>query len=163
MGLRPIIPKVWALPGKRPIAHHHTRYEWRYVYIFIFICPSSGQSYFLILPTVSTQIMNVALAEFAKDINPKQDKIIVLMLDNAGWHTSKDLEVPPGLVLLNTPPYTPKLSPTETIVPLIREAAANQTFTDLDALEAVLDKRCAYLLQHPEAIRAVAGFNWLPH
>lgn len=160
LGLKPIIRKVWALRGQRPIAHHRTRYEWLYVYIFI--CPNSGQSYFLILPSVSTEIMNIALAEFAKDINPNNDKVIVLMLDNAGWHTAKDLKVPPGLVLHNTPAYTPKLSPAETIVPLVREAAANECFKDLDALEAALEKRCVHLLQQPQTIRAAAGFDWLP-
>jgi hypothetical protein len=160
LGLKPIIRKVWALRGKRPVARHRTRYEWLYVYIFV--CPNTGQSDFLILPSVSTEIMTLALAEFVKAVNPNQDKIIVLMLDNAGWHTSKDLIVPPGLVLLNTPPYTPKLSPAETIVPLVREAAANESFKNLDALEAALDKRCVHLMQHPELITAKANFKWLP-
>lgn len=106
--------------------------------------------------------MSIALAHFAKDINPNNDKVFVLMLDNAGWHTAKDLNVPPGIVLLNTPAYTPKLAPAETIVPLIREAAANQSFKNLDSLQAALDKRCVHLLQHPELIQAKANFNWLP-
>jgi transposase len=116
----------------------------------------------LILPGVSTQIMSIALAEFVKAINPNNDKTIILLLDNAGWHTSNDLIVPPGLVLLNIPPYTPKLSPAETIVPLIREAAANQSFDSLDALQATLDKRCVYLLQNPLIISTKANFHWQP-
>jgi len=88
LGLKPILRKVWALRGRRPVAHHCTRYEWLYVYIFL--CPKTGQSYFLILPSVSTEIMNIALVEFVQDINPNQDKVIVLMLDNAGGaHRSK--------------------------------------------------------------------------
>lgn len=161
LGLKPIVRRVWALRGKRPLAHHHTRYEGLYVYLFI--CPTSGQSYFLILPRVSTELMSLALREFAQDINPDQDKTIALLLDNAGWHTAKDLEVPPGIVLLNISAYTLKLSPAETVVPLIREAAANQSFTNLKALQNTLDQRCTHLIRHPDLIRAVAGFAWLPH
>jgi len=65
-------------------------------------------------------------------------------------------------VVLNTPAYTPQLAPAETIVPLIREAVANQSFNNLDTLEVCLAQRCAYLLQHPQIIQANANFNWLP-
>ena len=114
--------------------------------MFIFTCSSTGQSYFLILPSVNTPLMSLALQEFAQDINPHQDKVIVLLLDNAGWHTSKELQLPPALVLLHLPAYTPQLAPAETVVPLLREVAANRSFADLDELETTLGQRCVYLL-----------------
>ena len=145
--------------GQRPLAHHWTRYEWSYVYLFV--CPCTGESYFLILPSVSIALMTLALEEFMKDINPNDDRVIVLMLDNAAWHSSKKVVLPKNLILLPLPPYTPQLSPAETIVPLVREVAANRVFADLDALEDVLCDRCAFLMQNPELVRGRAGFGWL--
>lgn len=43
------------------------------------------------------------------------------------------------MVLLNIPAYTPKLSP-KTVIPLIREAATNQSFSDLELLQNTLDQ-----------------------
>jgi len=52
------------------------------------------------------------------------------MLDNAGWSISKELRIPPNLVLLNTPAYTPELAPVEAGAgsgrqPLFRRSAAS--------------------------------------
>lgn len=62
LGLKPIVRRVWALKGQRPLAFHRSRYEWLYVYLFVH--PASGQSTFLILPTVNSQLMSLALQEF---------------------------------------------------------------------------------------------------
>lgn len=160
LGLKPILRRVWALRGQRPLGLHRTRYEWLYVYFFVH--PARGQSYFLLLPTVNTEGMNLALQEFVRDVNPQGEKIIVLLLDNAGWHVTKNLQVPPGLVLLHLPAYSPELSPAEPVVPLLREAVANECLPSLEALEERVAQRCVYLQQHPELIRKVSGFEWLP-
>lgn len=161
LGLKPIVRRVWALKGQRPLAFHRSRYEWLYVYLFVH--PASGQSTFLILPTVNSQLMSLALQEFQREVDPEGRKVLVLLLDNAGWHRAKDLQVPPGLLLLNLPPYTPELSPAEPVVPLLREAVANESFPSLEALQERLVERCVYLQQHPEVIRGVAGFRWIPN
>ena len=46
------------------------------------------------MPSVSVEVMNLALTEFARDVNPEGKKQIILLLDRAGFHTGKDLEVP---------------------------------------------------------------------
>jgi transposase len=96
-------------------------------------------------------------------VDPEGRKVLVLLLDNAGWHRAKDLQVPPGLLLLHLPPYTPELSPAEPVVPLLREAVTNERFPSLEALQERLVERCVYLQEHPEVIRGVAGFRWIPN
>ncbi len=161
LGLKPIVRRVWALKGQRPWAPHRTRYEWLYVYLFVH--PASGKSTFLILPTVKGERMSLALQEFQREVDPEGRKVLVLLLDNAGWHRAKDLRVPAGMVLLYLPPYTPELSPAEPVVPLLREAVANEHFPSLEALQERLVERCVYLQEHPEIIRGVAGFGWIPN
>ena len=94
LGLKPIVRRVWARKGQRPLAFHRTRDEWLYVYLFVH--PASGQSAFLILPTVNSELMSLALREFQRGVDPEGRKVLVLLLDNAGWHRAKDLQVPPG-------------------------------------------------------------------
>ena len=38
---------------------------------------------------------------------------MVLVLDQAGWHLAKALQVPPNMTLLHLPPYSPELNPVE--------------------------------------------------
>ena len=56
--------KVWALKGQRPLALHRTR-EWLCVYLFVH--PAGGRGTFLILPTVNSGPMRLALREFQQE------------------------------------------------------------------------------------------------
>jgi transposase len=47
--------------------------------------------------------MNVFIRELVKDFG---DKKIILVLDGAGWHKSKDLVTPDNITLVFLPPYT---------------------------------------------------------
>lgn len=104
--------------------------------------------------------MEVALQEFKQEVDPENQKIIVLLLDNAGWHSSKNLVVPEGIMLEFIPAYTPELSPAEGAMPLLHEAVANECFTNLEDVEKVLDERCVYLMSHPEIVQGRCGHDW---
>ena len=104
--------------------------------------------------------MSAALAEFARWADPAGEKLLLVLVDNAGWHIAQRLEVPPNVVLHRLPPYTPELQPAEPLWPLLREAAANRGFDDLDAMQAPLVERCRWLIGHPEVVRGRVGFRW---
>jgi transposase len=42
-----------------------------------------------------------------------QDKKVILIMDQAGWHKSKHLFIPENIVLWFLPPYSPELNPVE--------------------------------------------------
>jgi hypothetical protein len=64
IGLQPILRCLWARQGERPIIGVHQRYHWRYLYGFV--CPQTGETFWLILPTVSIAVFSQALAELAQ-------------------------------------------------------------------------------------------------
>lgn len=158
LGLKPIARRVWAVKGRRPTANGRTKYEWLYAYGFVH--PASGRNLELILPTVNTDWMSLALEEFARWADPGGTKLLVVLVDNAGWHVARRLVVPPNVMLHRLPPYTPELQPAEPLWPLLREAVANEGYTELAAMEPVLVERCRWLIDHPEAVRKVVGFRW---
>ena len=43
------------------------------------------------------------------------DNHIIMQVDGAGWHRSKSLNIPANITLLNQPPYSPEVNPTEHI------------------------------------------------
>lgn len=158
IGLVPITRRVWAPRGHRPLAHNRTKYQWTYVYGFVH--PATGKPFWLLLPTVNTAVMNLALAEFARFANPDGTKLIVLLIDGAGWHRSQDLVVPDGIVFHPLPPYTPELQPVESAWPLLKEPIANRSFGSLKEVEGLLAERCQYLSSHPDILKGQVGFKW---
>ena len=107
--------------------------------------PSTGQSWWCLLPTLTTPAFALALATFARDEGIDATHRAVVVLDQAGAHLAHDLVVPDGIDLVFLPPYSPELQPAERLWSLVDEPIANRVFPDLDALEAVLVARCRAL------------------
>jgi transposase len=121
----------------------------------------TGNSFWLLLPTVTAELMNIALEEFSKYVDPEKKKVLLLLIDGAGFHTGNEVKHPKNIQFFSLPPYTPELQPTETVWPLLREAVANDVYTDLNSFEAKLVDRCEWLREHPKVIKGEAGFRWI--
>jgi transposase len=161
LGLKkPVIRKVWALKGERPVAMVHHRYKWTYLYSFV--RPKTGEVHWLILPTVSVEVFSLALSHFAEQVGAGKDKRILLVLDQAGWHTSPRVRVPEGLELEFLPSHSPELQPSERLWPLTNEGVANRYFEDIEFLEEALIERCVALCGHSEVIRSYTRYHWWP-
>lgn len=159
LGLQPVIRRTWSPKGKRLIAAQVRKYQWIYTYAFVH--PLTGKSFWLILPTANTVIMSMALKEFSQYIDPRNEKKILLLMDNAGWHISKELEIPENIQIFPLPPYSPELQPVECSWPLLKESAANTYFDNLDKLEDAVSDRCAWLGKNPEVLKGAVGFSWI--
>lgn len=122
--------------------------------------PASGRNLELLLPSANADWMGLALEEFARRADPSGEKVLAVLVDDAGWHVAKRLVVPANVVLHRLPAYTPELQPAEPLWPLLREAVANQAFDDLDTLQGTLVERCRWLIDHPEVVRGAVGFRW---
>jgi transposase len=118
--------------------------------------------YWLILPTVNKELFSMALHEFAKEVGAGENKRILLVLDQAGWHTSGEVELPEGIHLEFLPTGSPELQPAERLWPLANEAIANGLFEQISEIEDALVERCVQLLDQPEAIRNLTNYHWWP-
>jgi transposase len=155
-----VVRRVWAPTGQRPIAHVRRKYAWLDVYGFI--RPSTGQSWWCLLPTVTTEAFALALATFARDEGIDAAHRAVLVVDQAGWHTSPDVVLPAGIELVFLPTASPELQPAERLWALVDEPVANRAFPDVQALESVLVARCRTLEADPQRLKAHTRFHWWP-
>ncbi|MDQ3696287.1 MAG: IS630 family transposase [Chloroflexota bacterium] len=160
LGLLPVVRRVWAPRGQRPMAPVQRRYQWLYVYGFV--RPTTGQTWWGLLPTVSPEAFAVAVREFARDEGIGPSRRAVLGLDQAGWHTSRELTLPPGIDLAFLPPASPELQPAERLWSSVDEPVANRTFPDLDALETTLVDRCRALERERHPIKTRSRYHWWP-
>ncbi len=81
------------------------------MYLFGAVNPLTGESSALLAATVNTQYMNHHLRFISEQVGP--DVQVILVLDGAGWHLAKALEVPSNMTLLHLPPYSPELNPVD--------------------------------------------------
>jgi transposase len=161
LGLKPIVRRVWSPVGRRPIVKVHQRYKWSYLYAFAH--PNSGDLHWLILPRVDAEAFSVALENFAEEVGAGTRKRILLVLDQAGWHTAKrKLRVPEGIHLEFLPSGSPELMPAERLWPLTNEAVANGIFEEIEGIEEALMKRCVELHAQSESIRDLTNYHWWP-
>jgi transposase len=136
------------------------RYQW--LYVCGFVRPSTGQTEWWLLPTVTAAAFAQVLAAFARDVGAGPRRRIALVLDGAGWHTGAAVPVPDGVHLIALPPYAPELQPAEHLWPLTNAPLANVRFPDLPTLEEVQAQRCLALQQQPDLIRQHTLFHWWP-
>ena len=160
LGLKPVTRRVWAPVGERPAAHFKRGYKWTYLYGFVH--PQSGRVFWMILPTVNTELFSLALEEFAREVGAGEDKHVVLVVDQAGWHTGGEARLPEGIHLEFLPSGSPELQPAERLWPLSNEALANGLFEEIEQIEQALLHRCVELLDQAELIAGLTNYHWWP-
>ena len=136
-----------------PNVHCHLTHE--YTYAYAAIEPLTGVMDTLVLPQVNTYCMQVFLNELAKR---HPDDHIVMVLDGAGWHSSKTLISPANMRLLALPPYAPELNPVEHIWDELREKCFhNKAFASIDALEDDLVMGLMAMENTPALVHSIAA------
>ena len=160
LGLKPVTRRVWAPIGVRPIAHGHHRFQW--LDVTAFVSPATGECFWYVASGVSKPFFEELLRAFAEEAGAGRDRIIVLVLDNAGWHSEAGLAVPDGVRLVFLPPYTPEVQPAECLWSLVDEPVVNQHIANIGALDTIISARCASLADQRDAIKGRTGFHWWP-
>jgi transposase len=124
----------WAPAGGRPEVQVQVVREYEYVYGAV--SPHDGVLETLVLPAVQAEAMGVFLAEVSRR---HADEFMVMVLDGAGWHKAKRLQVPENRRLLFLPPWSPPLNPAEHLWDEWREKYfANRWFQTMDQLDSQL-------------------------
>lgn len=150
--------RVWAERGSRPRALRQTNYKW--TYLFAALCPQSGRTHEWLMPYVNIAHMNVFLEAFGHSLRPNVHA--VLLLDQAGWHTSPKLVIPQNVTLLYFPPKSPELNPSELPWRECRQKyLSNRELKTEDALWDAVEDAWLKLTADPRTIQSLCGFNWL--
>jgi hypothetical protein len=129
-----------------------------YIYAYTAVAPALGQMVSLILPEVSTSMMNLFLEQVSQTFSKH---FIVIQVDQAGWHSAKDLVIPENIRLIPQPAYSPELNPVEHIWDELREKYFhNRIFPSLELLIDTLCQGLNALADDAERLFSLTGF---PH
>lgn len=116
--------------GVKPMLSYQHRFKTTYLYGSY--SPINGNNFVWEIEGVDTKIFEAYLHHFSK-YKPKEYKIVVI--DNAGFHSTKNIKIPDNIFLLRIPPYCPELNPCEQIWQYIKNRYKNQRFKTMENLK----------------------------
>ena len=149
--------RVWGKTGTRPrqIADLRTGCA----YLFGAICPARGVGAAWACEKANTAAMQLQLDEIALQVAPGAQGVVVL--DQAGWHTTQKLRSPDNLTLLPLPPRSPKLNPAENVWQYLRQRfLSNRVFDDYDAIVQAICEAWNSLIDEPDRIKSIGHRQW---
>ena len=157
IGQKNKITRRWAKRGTRPSAARDQRT--RSAYLFGAICPEQGKGAALVLPWCNTAAMNLHLAEISRTV--ASDAHAVLLMDQAGWHTTAKLTAPDNISIVMLPPRSPELNPVENIWQFMRDNwLSNRVFKSYND---IVDHCCGAwnnLVDQPWSIMSIGMRDW---
>ena len=112
--------------GVKPIVKY--QHAFKNTYLYGSFSPINGDSFIWEVEGVDTAIFEAYLTEFSK-YNPDELKIVII--DNAGFHSTKNIVIPDNIILINIPPYSPELNPSEKIWCFLKPKFKNKVFETL--------------------------------
>ena len=72
--------------------------------------------------------------------NHKPGELKIMIIDNAAFHSTKDIVLPENIVLMPIPPYCPELNPAEKVWQWMKDKIAMKICDTLDILENKMDE-----------------------
>ena len=157
IGQKNKITRRWAKRGSRPSAPHDQRT--RSAYILGAICPRHGKAAALIMPWCDTYAKNQHSAETSRHVDDNAHAILIM--DQAGWHLSKNLVVPGNITILPLPPRSPELNPVENIWQFMRDNwLSNCVFKSYDDIVDHCSCSWRKLTNQPWKIMSIGRRKW---
>ena len=149
--------RVWATRGTRP--RQVTDLRTGCAYLFGAICPQRRTGAAVVMQRADTEGMQHHLDEISLTVAPKAHAVVVL--DQAGWHTTAKLRIPANLTLLPLPARSPELNPAENVWEYLRQRwLSNRIFDNYDhILDAVCDAWNRFIAE-PDRIASIGSRPW---
>jgi transposase len=116
--------------GVRPVISYGHKFSSTYLYGSY--SPIDGDSFVWEVGGVSTKIFETYLNGLSQH-RPEEFKIVVI--DNAGFHSTKNITVPSNIFLLNIPAYSPELNPCEQVWAYMKTRFKNKVFNTMEDLK----------------------------
>ena len=137
--------------GVKPIVTY--QHAFKSTYLYGSFSPINGDAFIMEIDGVDTKVFEAYLHEFSKQ---KHEELKILIIDNAGFHSTKNISIPENIILVNIPPYSPELNPAEKIWQYLKNRFKNQLFGNMENLKNWLYKEIIENLS-PERIRSITN------
>lgn len=127
------VGKCLTAKGIKPIVTY--QHAFKNTYLYGSFSPMNGDSFVYEIEGTTSEIFYKYLVEFSK-YKPQELKVIVI--DNAGFHSLMQYDIPDNIKLIRIPPYSPELNPSEKIWHYMKQHFKNNVFGNLTMVKTWL-------------------------
>ena len=145
--------RVITAKGIKPIGKY--KHSYLYKWLWGSFSPITGESFCMTTDGVCKDLFIKYLEDFSQH-KPEELKIIVI--DNAAFHSTKDVVLPENIVLMPIPPYCPELNPAEKVWQWMKDKIAMKIFDTLETLENKMDQIIENI--EGELIKSITGYEF---
>jgi transposase len=111
------------------------------------------------MPRCDSEAMALHLAEIATQVAPGAHAVV--LLDQAGWHLSDRLTIPPNITLVPPPAKCPELNPQENVWQFMRDNwLSNRVFKSYDQIVDLCCDAWNKLVDQPWRIMSLGTRQW---
>jgi transposase len=151
------LQRCWGPINDRPIVCKQLIRQ--YTYAYTAVCPSTGETFSLILPYANSDSMKIFIKEMSKAYPNNR---IAMIMDNASWHKNEEKIYPKNIKPIFLPPRAPELNPVENIWHYIKEKFFNnRIFKSIEKVEKKLCDVLSGLNDNKNIIKNIANYHWL--
>ncbi len=147
----------WFQKGNRPTGVKDQRHT--AVYLFGAVCPERDAAFGLVLPIVSTDVMQTFLDQLSGQVAPGAHALLIM--DRAGWHCANDLIMPENITAAFLPPYSPELNAIERLWLYLKERfLSHRLWSDYDAIVDAVCKAWQRVTSDTGRIKSLCSMKW---
>jgi len=131
----------------------------QYIYAYAAVNPSSGDIFSILAPNCDAEIMSLFMRELSEEYRDFRN---IIIMDKAGWHTTKELTRYDNIRLIFLPPYSPELNPAEHLWLKIRDLRfRNTAYDSISDVENALINCFSYLDDNKEMVASLTHYHWI--
>lgn len=145
--------RVVTVKGIKPIGNY--KHSYLYKWLWGSFSPITGESFCMTTDGVCKDLFIKYLEDFSLH---KPNELKILIIDNAAFHSTKDVELPKNIILFPIPPYSPELNAVEKVWQWMKDKIAMKIYDTLDILEKKLDELLK--IADNERIKSLTGFDF---
>jgi transposase len=147
----------WFERGLRPRGVRDLRHE--AADLFGAVGPERATGVALVLPTVSAAAMQAMLDQLGQAVAPGTHAVV--LMDRAGWHTARELDLPANLTPVFLPAYAPELNAIARDWLDLRERfLAHRLWPSYDDILDACCAACNALVRETGRIRSLCALDW---
>lgn len=133
VGLKTISGRKITLRGVKP--YGKVQWQFKATYIYGVIEPKTGEHFFYEFTHLNSQCFQIFL-ELVSQKYPED--ILIIQLDNGGFHKAKKLQIPQNIILMFQPSHSPETNPIEQVWQYLKRGLRWQLPANLDELRVLI-------------------------
>ena len=144
--------RVLVSKGVKPIGKYQHSYKW--LWLWGCFSPMTGEAFYWETSHVGNDLFEAFLNDFSMS---RPNELILLVIDNAGFHACQNINIPDNIKLIRIPPYAPELNPAEKVWQWMKGKVSMKFF---DTTKALQDKITEMVHQlKPNLIKSITGYE----